>query len=161
MRWLYGIIDSMDTSLSKLQEIPRNRETWCATVHGVTKSQTWLSDNVSPTFLMVSHPSFVKWWPMGAGIFPLMFLYHVFFFFFLLSHVVFGILVPQPGIIPGPPAVEAWSPNQCTARESPSFSCLYLANRKLFTLCEPTTSAWGCYRFMNCQSVGMSDLDIL
>ena len=44
MRRWEGIIDSMDTSLSKLQEIVKDREGWCAAVHGVTKSQTWLSD---------------------------------------------------------------------------------------------------------------------
>ena len=40
MRWLYSISDSMDMSLSKLREIVKDKETWFATVHGVTKSQT-------------------------------------------------------------------------------------------------------------------------
>ena len=44
MRWLDGIADSMNMSLSKFQEIVKDKETWRAAVHGITKSQTRLSD---------------------------------------------------------------------------------------------------------------------
>ena len=44
MRWLDGITDSVDMSMSNIQEIVKDREAWRAVVHGVTKSRTWLSD---------------------------------------------------------------------------------------------------------------------
>ena len=59
MRWLDGIIDSMDMSLSKLWEIVKNRETWHVAVHGVTKSQTRLSNSTTKIILHHNQSSFL------------------------------------------------------------------------------------------------------
>ena len=60
MRWLDGITDSMDTSLSKLQELVIDREAWHAVVQGVAKSWTRLSDSTELNLIFISTEMYVQ-----------------------------------------------------------------------------------------------------
>ena len=70
MRWLDSITDSMHMHLSKLREIVKDREAWCATFHGVTKSQTKLSDWKRITSVNLAHSLPSEWcaWIQGQAL---------------------------------------------------------------------------------------------
>ena len=68
MRWLDGITDSTDMSLSKLQEMVKDREAWCAAVHGIVKSWTQLNNNIQTQLIYKLNVNHIKGIIMGFSL---------------------------------------------------------------------------------------------